>query len=189
MPKLTSHQQRFSRIAPPFVTTLYFPSTIRPPSVNRSDRPWFSVTHISLPFPSPSSLLPNLIADLRESRNRILSHSSPSNPRRVFPGWVSRDKTLLWEGKKVSIRRRGEVCVLLFLDLDIDGGSSNQNEVSSAQHAEPVNALCECPGPLSPPLRLIDASGRLQGCVLVWGPKTTNSINLQSRTDAVAAFN
>jgi hypothetical protein len=101
-------------------------------------------------LPSPSSLLPNLIADLPESRNGIHSHSSPSNPRRVCPGWVSPDKTLLWEGKKVPIRRRGEVCVLLFLDLDIDGGSSNQNEDSSAQHAKPVNALRECPGPLPP---------------------------------------
>lgn len=134
--------------------------------MNRSDRPWWSVDAHTPTLPSPSSLLPNLIADLPESRNGIHLHSSPSNPRRVCPAWVSPDETLLWEGKKVPIRRRGEVCVLLFLDLDIDGGSSNQNEDSSAQHAKPVNALRECPGPPSnPSLRLIDAAGRSQGCV------------------------
>ena len=133
--------------------------------MNRSDRPW-SVTHISLPFPTRVVCSPI-------SLRIFVSHSSPSNPsnpRRVCPGCL---QTKLYFGKKVPIRPRGAVCVLLFLDLDIDRGSSNQNEGSSAQHAQhakPVNALCECPGPSLYPapsavLRLIYAASRLQGCV------------------------
>ena len=158
--------------------------------MNRSDRPWWSVTHISLPFPPRVVCSPiSLRIFVSHAMAFIRSHSSPFNPRRVCPGWVSPDKTLLWEGKKVPIRRRGEVCVLLFLDLVIDGGSSNQNEDSSAQHAKPVNALRECPGPL-PPTRPFGSLMLPAGLkAVMWGPKTSNSINLQSRTDAVAAIN
>jgi hypothetical protein len=127
-----------------------------------------------------------------QRRSFALQPLQPLQPQTAL-SWLSPVQTKLYFVKKVPISPRGVVCVLLFLDLDIDRGSSNLNGFIRPKNAKPVNALCECPGALSPSpsLRLIYAASRSQGCVavLMRGPKTTNSINLQSRTDAIAAIN
>jgi hypothetical protein len=64
-------------------------------SINRSDRPRRSVTNIS----HPGTLLPDLIRDLRKSRNciRVHPHSSPAIPDGSVLGGCHQTHNLLWE--------------------------------------------------------------------------------------------
>ena len=100
MPKLTSHQQRFSRIVPPFVTiTLYFPFNIRTIRIlKRESIGWSLVCDAyipTLPYPSSCSLI----------SSRIFVSHAPAFVRTPAPpasqaglSWLSPvDKTLLWE--------------------------------------------------------------------------------------------